>query len=56
MTDEERNRFWNNPNEIIGKIVLVKYKVESKDKTGKLSLNFANYISVRNDKDEPSYN
>ena len=26
------------------------------DKTGKLSLNFANYISVRNDKDEPSYN
>ena len=56
MTDEERNRFWNNPNEVIGKIVLVKYKVESKDKTGKLSLNFANYISVRNDKDEPSYN
>ena len=56
MTDEERNRFWNNPSEIIGKIVLVKYKVESKDKTGKFSLNFANYISVRNDKDEPSYN
>lgn len=56
MTDEERNRFWNNPDEIIGKIVLVKYKVESKDKTGKVSLNFANYISVRNDKNEPSYN
>lgn len=55
MTDAERNQFWNNPDDIIGKIITVKYKVESKDKTGKLSLNFATYVCVRFDKTEPSY-
>lgn len=56
MSDEERYIFWNNPQDIVGKIVLVKYKQETKDKTGKRSLQFATYQGVRTDKDEVSYN
>ena len=56
MLDDERAQFWQHPEDIIGKIVLVKYKTESHNKKGEASLNFASYICVRADKDEPSYN
>lgn len=56
MSDEERDAFWSEPECIIGQIVLVKYKQETQDKTGKKSLQFATYKGVRTDKDEVSYN
>ena len=56
MSDEERDSFWAQPESIIGQIVLVKYKQETKDKNGKKSLQFATYQGVRTDKDEVSYN
>lgn len=47
----EREHLWNNPNEIIGKIVEVKYFEESKDsKTGQVSLRFPTFVTVRHDK------
>lgn len=56
MSDEERDGFWSEPECIIGKIVLVKYKQETQDKNGKKSLQFATYKGIRTDKDEVSYN
>ena len=56
FTDEQRRYYWNNPNEIIGKIVEVKYKNETKNKQGGLSVQFPTFITIRNDKTEPSYN
>ena len=56
MSDEERDGFWAQPESIIGQIVMVKYKQETKDKNGKKSLQFATYQGVRTDKDEVSYN
>lgn len=56
MSDIERDMFWFNPESIIGRIVEVKYKQETQDKTGKKSLQFATYQGVRTDKDEVSYN
>ena len=56
MTDLERDVFWFNPESVIGRIVEVKYKQETQDKTGKKSLQFATYKGLRMDKDEVSYN
>lgn len=56
FTDEQRNYYWNNPNEIIGKIVQIKFKGETKNKNGGLSVQFPIFEIVRNDKSEPSYN
>lgn len=55
MTDKQRDEFWSSPNEIIGKIITIKYKTESHDKNGVPSLNFASFVCVRFDKDTPSY-
>ena len=56
FTDEQREYYWNNPNKIIGKIVTVKYKEETKNKNGAISIQFPQFVCVRNDKDEESYN
>lgn len=56
FTDEQRNYYYNNPNEIVGKIVTVKYKEETKNKNGGVSLQFPCYICTRNDKEEENYN
>lgn len=56
FTDEQRNYYYNNPNEIIGKIVTVKYKEETKNKNGGISLQFPCYICTRTDKEEENYN
>ena len=37
---DERNHYYNNPNDIVGKEITVQYFEESKDKTGKVSLRF----------------
>lgn len=51
FTDEQRNYYFNNPNEIIGKIVTVKYKEETKNKNGGASLQFPVVQCIRTDKD-----
>lgn len=56
FTDDERARIWNNPESIIGNIVTVKYKEETCNKNGGVSLQFPVYVSQRYDKCEESYN
>lgn len=55
FTDEQRNYFWNNKENIIGKIVQIKYKTETKNKQGGLSVQFPIFQTIRIDKTEPSY-
>ena len=56
FSDKQRRYYWEHPNEIIGKIVQIKYKNETKNKQGGLSVQFPIFQCVRNDKDTPSYN
>lgn len=56
FTDEQRNYYWNNPDEIIGKIIQIKFKAETKNKDGGISVQFPIFEIVRTDKTEPSYN
>lgn len=56
FTDEQRHYFWQHTDEIIGKICEVKYKGETQNKQGGLSVQFPVFVCVRNDKPEPSYN
>lgn len=56
LTDEQRNAIWQNPESVVGKIVEVSYKEETKNKDGGISIQFATFVCVRNDKTEPSYN
>ena len=56
FTDQQRDYYWNHRNEIVGKIVQIKYKGETKNKQGGLSVQFPIFEIVRNDKTEPSYN
>lgn len=56
FTDSQRDYYWNHRDEIVGKIVQIKYKGETKNKQGGLSVQFPIFEIVRNDKTEPSYN
>lgn len=57
FTDLERDNIWAMGDDIIGKIVEVKYKEITKDKkTGKESLQFPVFKCIKTDKTEPSYN
>lgn len=56
FTDEQRRYYWEHPNEIIGKIVQIKYKGETSNKNGGVSVQFPIFEAIRTDKDEPSYN
>ena len=55
FTDMDRKRFWLHPEEVIGKIILVKYKEETKNKNGGTSIQFPVFQGVRYDKDTESY-
>lgn len=50
FSDAQRNFYYNNPDEIVGKIVTVKYKEETKNKNGGVSLQFPVFQAVRFDK------
>lgn len=52
FTDEERKRFWNNPEEILGKIVEIKYqKITKAEDSDDYALGFASYNHrIREDK------
>lgn len=56
FSDEDRKRIWQHPEKIIGKIITVKYKEETKNKDGGISIQFPVFETVRFDKNEPSYN
>ena len=56
MTDEQRVEFWENRENLPGRIIEVKYKEESSDKkTGLLSLQFPIFQSLREEGKEVSY-
>ena len=56
FTDEERSYYWNNQDEIIGRVIEVKYKEITTDKkTGLESLQFPVYCGIRELGKEPSY-
>lgn len=56
FSDEDRKRIWQHPEDIIGKIITVKYKEETKNKDGGISIQFPVFETVRFDKNEVSYN
>lgn len=56
FSDEERDKYWANREELIGRVITVKYKEISKDKkTGLESLQFPIYCGLREIGKEPSY-
>ena len=56
MTDEQREEFWSIHNDLIGRVIEVKYKEESSDKkTGQHSLQFPIFVALREKGKEESY-
>ena len=56
-SDIQRGEFWSNKDNYIGRILEVKYKEESKDKTtGLTSLQFPTFVCIREEGKEISYN
>lgn len=49
-TDEQRQRFWANKNEILGKTIEIAFQAETKNKNGGISLSFPVVKSIRLDK------
>lgn len=57
FNDEQRKYYWNNQDEIVGKIVEIKYFEESTNQNDdSISLRFPVFISVREDKGEGDVN
>lgn len=57
LSDEERIYYWTHPDEILGRVVEVKYKEITVDKkTGLESLQFPVFVCRRENGKEPSYN
>ena len=56
FSDEKRREIWVDPDNVIGKIISVKYKEETKNKNGSVSIQFPVFEAVRFDKNEESYN
>lgn len=47
LSDEQRTYYWKHPEEIIGRVIEVKYKEITKNKDGTESLQFPTFVSVR---------
>lgn len=55
FSDKQRNYLWEHPQEIVGHIIEVKYKEQTKNKEGHESLQFPVFVSIRDDKDDISF-
>lgn len=56
MTDEQRQTFWGERENLIGRVIEIKYKEESRDKeTGKPSLQFPIFVQLRELGKQESY-
>lgn len=55
FSDELREYYWKCKHELIGKIIEVKYKEQTKNKNGTESLQFPVFVRLREDKDSVSY-
>lgn len=55
LKDSDRQLWWDNQNEIVGKLIEIKYFRETMNKEGKLSVRFPSFIRIRDDKFEESY-
>lgn len=55
FSDEQRSYYWEHQNEIVGKIVTIKYFEESENKEGEKALRFPIFTQIRDDKNEVSY-
>jgi len=56
MTDQQRDDFWEQRDALTGRVIEVKYKEESSDKkTGRPSLQFPIFVSLREEGKEESY-
>ena len=51
-----RDYIWNNQDELLGKIVKIRFMEESTNAEGGLDLRLCRLIEYRDDKTEPSYN
>lgn len=56
LKELQRIEYWNNRDEMIGKIIEVGYREETQNANGEYSLRFPTFKRVRDDKDEVSYN
>lgn len=54
LSDEQRDYYWEHPDEIIGRVIEVKYKEVTKNKDGTESLQFPTLVSIREEGKEPS--
>lgn len=54
--DYEREKMWDQKDDIINKIVEVQYFEESRNEDGEISIRFPVFKTIRTDKTEPSYN
>ena len=56
FTDQQRTEYWNNPNLIVGKLAQYRYtSVSHNQNNDEVSLRFARFISLREDKSEESF-
>lgn len=56
FTDQQRTEYWNNPDLIIGKLAQYRYtSVSHNQNNNEVSLRFARFISLREDKNEESF-
>lgn len=54
LSDEQRHYYWKHREEIIGRVIEVKYKEVTKNKDGTESLQFPTLVSIREEGKEPS--
>ena len=50
FTDEEREKYWNNPNLLVGKTIMVMVQEETTNKNNTISLRFPTFKGIRLDK------
>lgn len=56
FSDKDKEYYWKYPEKIVGRIITIKYKEETRNKQGGLSIQFPSFQCIRFDKTEPSYN